>query len=79
MGDPYDDPFGPLAPVESGDQDIGRLPCFIGICYKRGLGVAVDQVEAVKWFRKAAEQDNALAQSILGGCCGGQTIVWIFP
>ena len=26
----------------------------IGICYKRGLGVAADQVEAVKWFRKAA-------------------------
>jgi len=30
--------------------------------------VAKDQVEAVKWFRKAAEQNYALAQNNLGVC-----------
>jgi TPR repeat protein len=40
----------------------------VGICYKRGLGVAADQVEAVKWFLQAAEHGDVLAQSILGGC-----------
>ena len=32
-----------------------------------GQGVPVDYAESVKWFRKAAEQGNADAQSILGG------------
>ena len=30
--------------------------------------MAKDQVEAVKWFRKAAEQNYALAQNNLGVC-----------
>ena len=33
-----------------------------------GEGVAKDQVEAVKWFRKAAEQNLAEAQYDLGLC-----------
>jgi len=33
------------------------------------LGSAKDYVEAVKWFRKAAEQSLALAQFNLGNCC----------
>jgi TPR repeat protein len=32
------------------------------------LGVAKDEVEAVKWYRKAAEQNLALAQCALGFC-----------
>ena len=32
------------------------------------LGVAMDEVEAVKWFRKAAEQNYAEAQDNLGSC-----------
>ena len=31
-----------------------------------GRGVAKDEVEAVKWFRKAAEQNYAQAQFFLG-------------
>ena len=27
-----------------------------------------DDVEAVKWYRRAAEQNDAMAQSNLGGC-----------
>jgi TPR repeat protein len=36
--------------------------------YFGGLGVAKDEVEAVKWFRKAAEENNAWAQHTLGVC-----------
>ena len=32
------------------------------------LGVAKDEAEAVKWFRKAAEQNHAEAQCSLGSC-----------
>src|ERR1035441_8968210 len=32
------------------------------------LGVAKDEAEAVKWYRKAAEQNSPWAQCILGGC-----------
>jgi uncharacterized protein len=34
----------------------------------RGKGVAEDQMEAVKWYRKAAEQNFVLAQDNLGIC-----------
>ena len=32
------------------------------------LGVTKDYAEAIKWFRKAAEQNNAAAQENLGQC-----------
>src|SRR6266705_621851 len=35
------------------------------------LGLAKDEVEAVKWYRKAAEQNLAVAQCDLGFCYGG--------
>ena len=40
----------------------------LGVCYDNGEGVAKDQVEAVKWFRKAADQGLAEAQGNLGVC-----------
>ena len=30
--------------------------CFLGICYANGIGGKKDEAEAVKWYRKAAEQ-----------------------
>ena len=38
------------------------------ICYDNGQGVAKDEAEAVKWYRKAAEQNDAEAQYNLGIC-----------
>ena len=38
----------------------------LGICYFEGEGIAEDHQEAVKWFRKAAEQEVALSQKYLG-------------
>ncbi len=38
----------------------------LGHMYLKGTVVAKDEVEAAKWFRKAAEQNNLSAQSSLG-------------
>ena len=35
--------------------------------YDKGTGVPKDEVEAVKWYRKAADQGHAAAQFNLGG------------
>ncbi|HPY32028.1 MAG TPA: tetratricopeptide repeat protein, partial [Verrucomicrobiota bacterium] len=40
----------------------------LGVCYRDGAGVACDLAEAVKWFRKAADQGDALGQFELGLC-----------
>ena len=40
------------------------IPAWRLCCY--GVGVPKDEVEAVKWYRKAAEQGNGCAQEELG-------------
>src|SRR2546423_533464 len=53
------------AKAEAGDAES---QVELGRRYDEGAGVAKDQVEAVKWFRKAAEQNYAKAQYNLGVC-----------
>jgi len=43
-----------------------RCGAKIGLMYFNGEGVTENDAEAVKWFRKAAEQGDALAQKNLG-------------
>ena len=43
-----------------------EIQFYLGICYAQGEGVEQDDYEAVKWFRKAAEQGYADAQCDLG-------------
>ena len=38
----------------------------LGLMYASGIGVSEDDAEAVKWYRKAAEQGHASAQNNLG-------------
>ena len=38
---------------------------FLGLMYRDGKGVAQDDAEAVRWFRRAAEQGYARAQQDL--------------
>ena len=38
----------------------------LGVMYEFGEGVPKNNAEAIKWFRKAAEQGNAEAQNNLG-------------
>ncbi len=40
----------------------------LGVCYEFGRGVGQNYIEAAKWYRKAAEQENANAQFNLGVC-----------
>ena len=51
------------AKAEKGDA-IAQFA--IGAMYATGRGVAKDEVEAVKWYRKAADQGEANAQNNLG-------------
>ena len=53
------------AKAEAGDAES---EVELGLRYEKGEGVAKDEVEAVKWFRKAAEQNFAEAQFDLGVC-----------
>ena len=53
------------AKAEAGDAESQME---LGLRYARGEGVAKDQVEAVKWYRKAAEQNDSDAQYNLGRC-----------
>ena len=47
--------------------ELGYAPAqfSLGRCYDFGNGVAKDCTEAVKWFRKAAEQGNVTAKRAL--------------
>lgn len=61
------------AEAENGNANA---QAYLGYCYREGVGVVRDDVEAVKWFRKAAEQNNADAQYNLGVCYrDGQGVV----
>lgn len=51
----------PLA--EQGNMEAQRR---IGIMYRHGLGVAKNDLEALKWYHKAAEQGHVKAQNSLG-------------
>ena len=39
---------------------------YLGIMYRRGIGVPQDHALAVQWLRKAADQGHAYSQSALG-------------
>ena len=38
----------------------------VGVCYEDGTGVVKDEVEAVKYYKMAADQGDADAQKALG-------------
>ena len=49
--------------ADTGDANAQNA---LGLHYATGEGVALNEKEAVRWFIKAAEQGNVLAQSKLG-------------
>ena len=55
-------PWARAALAERGDAGAQAL---VGNMYARGLGVAYDRTEAVRWWRKAAGQGDASAQEEL--------------
>ncbi|HHF5802937.1 TPA: tetratricopeptide repeat protein [Haemophilus influenzae] len=60
----YQTTFKFLLPLA--EQGNAQAQLMLGNMYANGLGVKQDDVEAVKWYRKAAEQGVANAQAILG-------------
>src|SRR6266536_562227 len=57
-----------LAEIRAGaDKGDAKAQYELGCAFFSGiLGVAKDKAEAVKWYRKAAEQNDARAQAALG-------------
>jgi TPR repeat protein len=53
------------AKAETGDA---QAQYNLAECYANGQDVAKDEIEALKWFRKAAEQNYAPAQCELANC-----------
>ena len=53
--------FKPLA-----DQGFARAQFRLGVMYENGHGVAPDDAEALKWYRRPAKQNHARAQYGLG-------------
>jgi hypothetical protein len=51
--------------AESGDAEA---QCSLGVFYRLGDGVPKNDVEAVKWYRRATEHGYAAAQNNLGFC-----------
>ena len=45
------------------------MHCTISVMYERGKGVTQDYAEAMRWYRKAADQGEASAQYNLGVIC----------
>ena len=60
----YQTTFKFLLPLA--EQGNAQAQLMLGNMYANGLGVKQDDVEAVKWYRKAAEQGYADAQAMLG-------------
>jgi TPR repeat protein len=51
------------ARAETGDS---KAQVQLGVAYAAGDGVAADDAEAAKWFRRAAEQSDAAGEYSLG-------------
>ena len=51
-----------VASAENGDA---AAQMELGWCYKYGQGIAQDSIQAVRWYRKAAEQGHAGAEKAL--------------
>jgi len=48
------------------DEGVVEAQAIMGTWYSQGKGVPQNYAEAMKWFRRAADQDNSEAQLNLG-------------
>ena len=51
---------------QSADRDDPVVQFYLGVCYDNGYGVDKDSREAVRWYRKAADNGSLSAQFNLG-------------
>ena len=57
---------------KAAEQGVAKAQYNLALCYAKGNGVAKDKAEAVKWFRKAAEQGHEKASEALDLLLGPQ-------
>jgi TPR repeat protein len=62
----YTGAFPGLQKLSEGDDPNAQW--LLGVSFNVGRGVEKDQAKAVEWFRKSAEQGNAVAQRLIGQC-----------
>lgn len=62
---PENDIAGLIRKASNGDPDAQNL---LGYRYQKGQGIEQNYAEALKWYRKAAEQGHAVALNNLGYC-----------
>ena len=61
----YEAAYPKLLPeAESGNAEA---QCRLGAMYQLGLGVEVDEDQAIAWYRRAGEQGNGVANNNLAG------------
>ena len=48
---------------KAAEQGDAAAQCYLGICYQTGQGVAQDYTEALRWFRRAADQNVLVGMS----------------
>ena len=51
---------------QAAEQGDARAQCNLGFCYYQGIGIEMDDSQAVVWFQKAAEQNYLRAVMLLG-------------
>jgi uncharacterized protein len=52
--------------IESGRTGHVQAQCDLGVMYQKGFGVEQSYRDALNWYRRAADQRDALAQHNLG-------------
>ena len=48
--------------LQAAQMGHAQSQCVIGVCYQEGIGVAVDNAQAIYWLTQAANQNDADAQ-----------------
>jgi TPR repeat protein len=54
--------------MRAAETGLAEAQFALGTCYTRGCGVAIDDGEAIKWYKRAAEAGLMEAQFALGVC-----------
>ncbi len=71
---------------KAAEQGLVYALANLGLCYEKGLGVAIDAKEAVACYRRAAEKGNAVGQDGYGYCLANgfgvaknekEAVVWL--
>ncbi len=64
-GKPPQTPTGAAAQMKHAEAGDAAAKAAVGDAFLNGLGVANDEAQAVKWYRKAVAQNNAEAREAL--------------